>query len=71
MFQLFHRGGAGKHENTLEAEVGSASDVGFHRVADHDRFVRGQAELLAGGPHHHGAGLADAERLNARRLFDQ
>ena len=31
----------------------------------------GQAEFLAGGAHHHGARLADAERLDAGGRFEQ
>ena len=41
----------------------AAQDVGLHCIADDHRLIGGQAQLLARGPQHHRAGLADAERF--------
>ena len=58
---------AAEDQDRLVTELHAAQDVGLHRVADDHRLVGGQAKLLAGGPQHHGAGLAHAEGLEAAR----
>ena len=69
-FQVFALRAAAEDQDRLEAELHAAEDVGLHRVADHDRLVGRQAQLLAGRAQHDGARLADAERLDARRRFE-
>jgi len=49
---LLAAGDAGEHEDSIEAALGAADDVGVHAVADHHRLLGVGAERAQRGAHH-------------------